>query len=1512
MLIALFSCIAADSGAYHITPLPGDQCPAQPCLTITQFAAFYSNSSSYLKPTNTSLIFLQGNHRLGTPLLIANAMELVMVSNCDQCLEAVVFCKKSTNFRFINVSRVHMRDLRFTGCGDNKIENIDLFTVENANFVGADNNKGRALELIETTTRIVNTYFTSNSVYCDFQNSSSKCDWGGGAIMVVNSTVYISNCTFTNNSAPMGGGILVWCSKNITIESSTFIENRVPCDVSSQSTVSTGYCHPACCNDSTNDIGYGGAIAALHSQLKIQKDSTFARNRAVGGGGLYGHNATVKVYNSEFENNSASYEGGAIHVTDAMLLIDNSQVFSNRAKYGAALDMSSTNLYISATDIYGNSANYGGAIWAIRTNLYTSATKICGNSANYGGGAIWAKRTIVKIVVSQMCNNTAGNGGAMDIEYSRLIDIKSSKIYANRAGGGGAMLVSYIDTLKMAKSELYDNSAGCGGLMKATSITTMTITMCSFQNNTSGSYGGAIRIYEGTRMTVEASNFTRNTAEIGGAIFANSITQLLINNTIFAGNKGDSGVVYLLKVKATFYSNSTHSNNKGSLFLSNTHANFDGMNRFISNDGSKNTTAQQLTKFEGGAITAFQSNLVLYGQFILADNFAQNGGAVYAAESKLYVHKQVFIANNNATNSGGGIYLYQSEINCQDCCRLEISNNTAKEMGGGIHAVSSSVKAYTGETQITTSVVHFSQNMAKKGGGLCLEVNAKLYVLKPYSSKMSDETLYSLRFTLNTAEYGGAVYVADDTNSVTCASTSYQTHYTSTECFMQTLVLHGAVNSNVNLVNTNFSENFAEISGSTLYGGLLDRCTVSPSAEVYIQYDYYVAQPGAMSGVEYITSITNINVKSVNSDPVRICFCNNTNKPDCHQKPPLVRVPKGSNFTVSLVAVDELNNTISNATIHSSLNSTASGLREGQLIQRTSEACTDLTFSVFSPYQSEELILYPDGPCKDAKLSQSRLVVQFTPCECPIGFQPVAKEITRCECECDSNLQPFITDCVSETKTLIREGSFWLMYINTTKNPNGDNYLLYPHCPFDYCHPPNTRIDIDLNIAGGPDAQCTLNRSGLLCGTCQAGLSLSIGSSSCLPCSSYWPAVFVIILIAAVLGGIALVVFLLVLNLTVAVGTLNGIIFYANIVAAHNTLLLPFSRPNFVTVFIAWLNLDFGFNTCFFEGMDAYWKTWLQLAFPAYVIFLVAMIIFISERSPRFGWLIGKKNPVATLVTLVLFSYAKLLHTIIAALSFAILDYPDGSRKIAWLPDASVGYLSGKHIPLFLAAALILLAGVAYTTLLFSWQWLLHHQDKKIFKWVRSHKLYAFLEPYHAPYNFQHRYWTGLLLIVRVILYLLAVVSTDPGFNLLSIGVVISCLLLYKALLHSRVYKKWPIELLGLICYFNILVFSLSKSFAQERNQTVPAYLSVSVTFMLFLAVVTYHFIDEVFLQTTIWKKMTKLTTNQGDTSVILEAVNDGINSDSSEPTISVVDGPSCEVSLTLKDNELEEPLLKK
>ena len=170
---------------------------------------------------------------------------------------------------------------------------------------------------------------------------------------------------------------------------------------------------------------------------------------------------------------------------------------------------------------------------------------------------------------------------------------------------------------------------------------------------------------------------------------------------------------------------------------------------------------------------------------------------------------------------------------------------------------------------------------------------------------------------------------------------------------------------------------------------------------------------------------------------------------------------------------------------------------------------------------------------------------------------------------------------------------------------------------------------------------------------------------------------------------------LLVLNMTVANGIINGIIFYANIVAANSSTVFPSTEPSFPTVFVAWLNLDIGFDVCFFQGLDTYTKTWLQLAFPAYIITLVITLIKVSDHSQRFTRLLGpgKRDTIATLSTLSLLSYTKLLSTTIAILSFSVFHYPDGLRIVVWLPDGNVKYGQEKHIALIIAALLIILVG---------------------------------------------------------------------------------------------------------------------------------------------------------------------------------------------------------------------------
>ena len=237
-------------------------------------------------------------------------------------------------------------------------------------------------------------------------------------------------------------------------------------------------------------------------------------------------------------------------------------------------------------------------------------------------------------------------------------------------------------------------------------------------------------------------------------------------------------------------------------------------------------------------------------------------------------------------------------------------------------------------------------------------------------------------------------------------------------------------------------------------------------------------------------------------------------------------------------------------------------------------------------------------------------------------------------------------------------------------------YLIHLFCPLDYCHPSSTRVEINLNLPNGYDAQCANHSTGLLCGACQSGLSLSLGSLHCICCPSHWP-----VSLAAILAGILLVIFILLFNLIVSVGILNAIIFYANILEIRNSSNIPTSNFDVASLLVS-LNLEASFDVCFFGGMDAFWKSLLQLCFPIYIFSLVILIILISEHSSKFSNLIGKRNPVATLATLIQLSYT---HTQCNSsksylpLSFAVLHYPDGSQQMVWLTDTSVDYLRGKH-----------------------------------------------------------------------------------------------------------------------------------------------------------------------------------------------------------------------------------------
>ena len=235
-----------------------------------------------------------------------------------------------------------------------------------------------------------------------------------------------------------------------------------------------------------------------------------------------------------------------------------------------------------------------------------------------------------------------------------------------------------------------------------------------------------------------------------------------------------------------------------------------------------------------------------------------------------------------------------------------------------------------------------------------------------------------------------------------------------------------------------------------------------------------------------------------------------------------------------------------------------------------------------------------------------------------------------------------------------------------------------------------------------------------------------------------------------------------------------------------------------------------------------------------------------------------KPNPISVLATLILLSYAKLLHTFINVVSFTYLEYEDHNRSV-WLYDANVDYFASRHILLFLVAVLVFVfLFLSYTLLLLFGQWLQAISHLRLFSWVNSARLKSLMDAYHAPYKAKHCYWSGLLLVLRFVLFVVFAFNCqqDPSINLLAILVRTGILQLW-AWASGGVYKNLCLDALEASFMLNLIILSVATYHIKLSggNQLAVGYTSVSIALATFTGILAYH----IFQHTSLRKKVPKL-----------------------------------------------------
>jgi len=178
--------------------------------------------------------------------------------------------------------------------------------------------------------------------------------------------------------------------------------------------------------------------------------------------------------------------------------------------------------------------------------------------------------------------------------------------------------------------------------------------------------------------------------------------------------------------------------------------------------------------------------------------------------------------------------------------------------------------------------------------------------------------------------------------------------------------------------------------------------------------------------------------------------------------------------------------------------------------------------------------------------------------------------------------------------------------------------------------------------------------------------------------------------------------------------------------------------------------------------------------------------------------------------------------------------------------------MKGSHIPLVVMSIVALVVYVIpFTMLVLLGPWLQARSGYRLLRWVN--KLKPLLDAYQGPYRDKFRYWTGLLLLVRIMLFVVFGGNAlgDPRVNLFAIIVVVFILLVYWVI-AGKVYKTLWMRLLESFYLLNLGIFSGAtlflkslEGFSVVERQAILTSIMIGSAFIVFIGILTCHCYQE-------------------------------------------------------------------
>ena len=700
-------------------------------------------------------------------------------------------------------------------------------------------------------------------VNCIFDNNKVVNDTGGhgGAIEWYSEDGLVLNSTFTRNSAYHGGAVYVgFSSKKINVTNSTFRENiavaeggAIGIEASAvyiseskfyYNNATTGGAVYVGGQGTTNNInasvfignkakdGMGGAINWVASSGNITY-SNFTSNCADYGGGIYlgGKSDNSSISHCIFTNNSAKYYGGAIDSNATRMNLTHTIFDSNTAQFGAALcrEVNAKGGFGENVTFINNHAYVAGAAlgWMGSVNITIRNYTFINNSADVGGGAIYvgADSHNCSIIDCNFENNyvtnvtddwndefswTAWDGtpmyygvsvapspdliGQIDMEGDSTVYYYADGYYPSDLLGLGGAVTCIGSNATIINSNFTNNTAKLGGAFYAGAASGNTIINGTiFKDNIAKEDGGAIYL-RASAVHIDDSKFYNNLAINGSAVYVGGVgTANKIHTSTFEGNNATDcgGAIYWRAYEGEIFE-SNFTNNRatygGAIYLNGVSNNTIIVNStFKYNNATKN----------GGAIECNASNIGIYN-LTFERNYAEYGAALCReiGATKGHGYNNTFIANHAGISGAALAWIDVSDINIT---YYKFINNTAEKSGGAIYVSEGSPNC---KINNCTFEGNYLTNMTEKHFGGAIDCAGDNLTIK--TSSFKDNRAYS----------GGALYVGSNSGNVTVLYSNFTENSAVSNGGALALTASG-----VNITHVLFKSNEAGESGGALYVG---------------------------------------------------------------------------------------------------------------------------------------------------------------------------------------------------------------------------------------------------------------------------------------------------------------------------------------------------------------------------------------------------------------------------------------------------------------------------------------------------------------------------------------------------------------------------------------------------------------------------------------------------------------------------------------------------------------------